>query len=752
MKFWQSILLLFCCFFTNALFAQKENNVWTFGGGISLDFNFTNPKIGFSSIISEEGCSSICDTSGKLLFYSDGNTVWDNTNTPMPNGSGLLGATTRSSTQGVAFAPIFTKPDFFMLFSLEQENGFNSGYLRYSVIDRKLNSGKGDIVLGAKNIILDTGRSEKMQVALGCNSLWLLTHAIDSPVFFAYNIDAPFTIGAPVVSKTLGIKRSRHYYVGEMKISPNFDKIAMVNFTPIATGIAKPKAAIELFDFEKKTGVVSNYYAIDSSYIAYSVEFSPDGTKLYVCEWDSAAYQYDLSLLPNIAAVRASKYRLLGNHYASIRRAPNDKLYAVRYGFQRDITVINKPNEAGSLCDVVINDALLKNTNAYQYFIFGNNTVMPIEGIDETRYSSIDTYVCAGNNFYFGGNPSHRNFRWNDGSTAREKVFNSAGKYWLTSTKGCTQYIDTLNLKLRPKNFISSVADTSFCFRKDYIVQPKNLAAQYLWSNGSRANRDTFTHTGVKWVSYNDLNCNYYIDTFKVNLTNFDVVIRDTFICPGDTLHFDVKVPFAAAKYLWSDNSDDNKFATATPGFYWVNVQVGNCSKKEDFYLAHKTFETNFENVTRHCESDTAQLSVIEKNAQYIWGNGSTNSSISVSKTGNYSVVITKDNCSVEQAVYVEFIPCENCIHIPNAFTPNGDEINDRFRVLSECIVDQFSIQIYNRWGEIVYESINHNEGWNGTTKGLLQNSGVYFYLVKVKFMKANSPIELYKGDITLIR
>jgi gliding motility-associated-like protein len=94
----------------------------------------------------------------------------------------------------------------------------------------------------------------------------------------------------------------------------------------------------------------------------------------------------------------------------------------------------------------------------------------------------------------------------------------------------------------------------------------------------------------------------------------------------------------------------------------------------------------------------------------------------------------------------------KSSLKIPNAFTPNGDGLNDVFKVINltnERIVD---FRVFNRWGTIVYRSIDSdgNAGWDGNYKGQAQPTGVYGYLIRIAYPDGN--IETYKGTVTLIR
>ena len=86
---------------------------------------------------------------------------------------------------------------------------------------------------------------------------------------------------------------------------------------------------------------------------------------------------------------------------------------------------------------------------------------------------------------------------------------------------------------------------------------------------------------------------------------------------------------------------------------------------------------------------------------------------------------------------------------IPNSFTPNGDGNNDVFEIYGENI-KTVKLRVFNRWGELVYESTNQFKGWDGTYKGVLQNPGVYTYDAEIIFLD-DTQVEKH-GSVTLIR
>jgi gliding motility-associated-like protein len=136
--------------------------------------------------------------------------------------------------------------------------------------------------------------------------------------------------------------------------------------------------------------------------------------------------------------------------------------------------------------------------------------------------------------------------------------------------------------------------------------------------------------------------------------------------------------------------------------------------------------------------------------ATWSWNNGATTSSIEVRHEGSYTGTVTIDQCSTSDVIEIK----KDCyIDIPNSFTPNGDGVNDYFlprQLLSSGVVG-FSMNIFDRWGQKIYETINSNgRGWDGKFNGKDQPNGVFIYDIKV-FMK-NGRTEQYTGDVTLLR
>ena len=117
-----------------------------------------------------------------------------------------------------------------------------------------------------------------------------------------------------------------------------------------------------------------------------------------------------------------------------------------------------------------------------------------------------------------------------------------------------------------------------------------------------------------------------------------------------------------------------------------------------------------------------------------------------------YLQAVDENGCLAEDSIFLRVIT--ECIQedfkIPNAFTPNQNNANDVFRVVGIQSDDvAVSIEIYSRWGELLFEGFD-NSGWDGEHEGDLAPEGVYLYIIRIQCPGEESI--LYKGDVTLIR
>ncbi len=154
---------------------------------------------------------------------------------------------------------------------------------------------------------------------------------------------------------------------------------------------------------------------------------------------------------------------------------------------------------------------------------------------------------------------------------------------------------------------------------------------------------------------------------------------------------------------------------------------------------------------------NSIQLNASEYAASYQWYpeeslscSDCMNPFASPSATTTYTLVAySNEGCRAEDNVLVEVL-YDTQFWIPNAFTPNADDNNDVFKVYGKNI-KTLDMKIFNRWGELIFESDNPDIGWDGTYKGAMQAPGVYVYTVSVTFIN-DSPSKTQKGSVMLLK
>lgn len=365
---------------SNFLFAQKEASNWFFGVNAGLDFNSGAPinKSG-GQLISNEGCATISDRNGNLLFYSDGNTAWNRNHEVMQNGDNLFGH--HSSTQAALIVPKPGSRTIYYLFTVDKPNYFLTeddpiDGVNYSIVNMSLDGGLGGIINTQKNhhlITYDISNttqnefkcSEKITAVLHADgsSFWVITHFADK--FYAFKVDYNGVHPTPIISSTSqvvnpaiddeGVNKSA---IGYIKASPNGEKLAIAHSSTTSgsprTG-TKKSGKVFLYDFNASNGTVSNAKSLISGEYPYGVEFSPKSNKLYITSSifnrddileNSNLYQFNLE----VSDVKSTKKTIRSSSAiaGALQLAIDGKIY--RATNSRNLSVIKAPGETGVNC------------------------------------------------------------------------------------------------------------------------------------------------------------------------------------------------------------------------------------------------------------------------------------------------------------------------------------------------------------------------------------------------------------------
>ncbi len=384
-------------------FAQGEANHWFFGNGAGLVFDnltgtVTASAAAASTISTNEGCSSISDVNGNLLFYTDGRNVWDANHQIMPNAdynndTGLLGDP--SSTSSALIVPRPGNLNQYYVFTVDEphhnngwaypdqgpsnnagtpinfysegatsvvpgaDDGYNNG-LNYTLIDLTLNGGNGDVDVNEKNVHLityDTSDSEEPKFKCSekitavehgdGQSYWLITHFMDT--FYAFRVDASGVNTTPVESVTTPLITTNGYRrnaIGYLKSSPDGSKlVAAHNQNGLTQGEYDfNSGSAWLYDFDNSTGVVSNPLELISGISFYGVAFSQDSKITYV-SGGNAVRQYNLDA-PDISLSETVLHSGSG-FIGAMQLGPDGKIYICNSSNSSALDVIVSPDIVG---------------------------------------------------------------------------------------------------------------------------------------------------------------------------------------------------------------------------------------------------------------------------------------------------------------------------------------------------------------------------------------------------------------------
>ncbi|WP_438988577.1 hypothetical protein [Polaribacter sp.] len=229
------ILCLLFIALTNLSFAQGETNFWHFGNKAALDFNLGDLQtLSNSSLETPYGSSSISDVNGNLLFYTNGETVWNRNNQIMENGTGLAGQT--DNTQPSIIIPKPGSQEIYYVFTTRKEATSNhTAGIKYSEIEISNRYPLGNVI--NKNVFLNIYKTERITAihSNDGNSIWVITFGSRGnengeplDTFSMYKVSAAgvdntriqITIPEAVTASS----------IGQLTISPNGKKIALSNF------------------------------------------------------------------------------------------------------------------------------------------------------------------------------------------------------------------------------------------------------------------------------------------------------------------------------------------------------------------------------------------------------------------------------------------------------------------------------------------------------------------------------------------
>ena len=280
-------------------------------------------------------------------------------------------------------------------------------------------------------------------------------------------------------------------------------------------------------------------------------------------------------------------------------------------------------------------------------------------------------------------------------------------------------------------------------------------ANTYTWSTGATTNAITVSPTvSTSYIVTGDVSGCTGNDTFNIRVVPYPVVDLgpDSLICTGTTLI--LKAPTPGYTYLWQDNSTASTYSASLPGTYWVQVTDSfNCSTTASVVITNlnpPAFPLPTD--TSLCQGTSYNIVIPSGPYNVYWSDGTNDFTNSFNQAGTFGVTVSNKCGSIYNSFTIKYNDCSCYLYFPNAFTPgNGDGLNDYFGPVYQCNFITYHLYIYNRWGQLVYDTESPTQQWDGKSKTEDVEAGVYVWRLFYTAEYVIGP-QSKNGTITVLR
>jgi gliding motility-associated-like protein len=391
-----------------------------------------------------------------------------------------------------------------------------------------------------------------------------------------------------------------------------------------------------------------------------------------------------------------------------------------------------------NLGDCIASDTIVVTTNALPQFSLG-----------------ADTVICNNASITLVPNPNYNgsSYLWSNNVITPTNTVSNAGLHWLQikDSKGC-KWRDSINISFKTLPNYSLGNDTAIC-QKDTLLLNATVTGStgYTWNTGAISPTLKAFNTNTYWCDVNKEGC-IYRDSINLLVKPLPIVDlgRDTTICEDKTYLLNATNPNAV--YLWQDSSVAPTYTVTQPGIYHVKVTLNGCITKDTTnvqYQLKPRFTLGADKLI--CPGLTFILNPNLNNngLQFLWQDATVAPTYTVFQSGLYYVDISNYCGPTRDSILISKGLCK--VFVPTAFSPNGDGINDLFKVGGGEAIKDFKLTLFNRWGAKVFETTSVSNGWNGTLNNATQPTGAYVYYLEYKDAVTN---ELFKmrGTVVLLR
>ncbi len=375
-----------------------------------------------------------------------------------------------------------------------------------------------------------------------------------------------------------------------------------------------------------------------------------------------------------------------------------------------------------------------------------------------------DTTICVDDNLIIGTNKVYDNYSWlpNGESTSNIEV-RELGDYVLTVyDMGCS-FSDTIRVNTDSIPDMNLGPDSSFCGQVMIVLNIKVPGGgDYKWSDGTTNPTKAITLPDEYWaqISRNGCITSDTVEFFELEQPKL-FMGQDVIMCFGDTVLLAPDVIYSKPEelsYLWNTGAAQQRIFVSDTGQYSLLVSNQLC-------LVEGSISVGFPNVTtiseRYsiCQGISEEVTVdlsCDICSHVLWSDGDNSFERSFEEPSSLGVEIFDFyGCSSVYHIVVESDVSGDCasdFYVPNAFTPDGDGFNDEFYPVTIAhFIAEYRLEIFNRWGELIFESHDLDKKWDGTFDGTMVQQGVYNWKITYR-LKDTADNKLLFGTAVLLR
>lgn len=338
-------------------------------------------------------------------------------------------------------------------------------------------------------------------------------------------------------------------------------------------------------------------------------------------------------------------------------------------------------------------------------------------------------HICE-DSAIIGPLPSIYSYVWSTGSVNDSVIVYNSGYYSVVISNGNCEISDSVYMDFSEKIAEPfEMNDTTICSNNAVQLSAPQGYQHYVWSSGDTTAVIEASVSGIYWVQINNGNCNY-TDSIMISILAlpYSGLQADTIHSCAEYLSLNILPGYSG---IWSTGASGDSIVINSSGYYWVNINNGLCSNTDSVYVNFSGITSDPESSVSSmviCEGEPLDISTSYTGENYLWSNGESTHSIGITRAGTYWVEISNQHCKVSDTLFVEAISDVN-FRMGNVFTPNGDGLNELFYTQLDNI-DRFHISIWNRWGNMVFESDHKDYSWTGEVGGTKPEPGVYFWAI----------------------